>query len=209
MIRVFICDDHAIVRKGFQRIIQETAGMQVVGEASNGHEVLAEATTAEWDVLVLDMSLPCSSALEVIKAIRGLRPKLPILVLSVHPEEHYAIRLLKSGIAGYVHKEKAPDNLLEAIRKVVAGGKYVSADLAEKITLDLITPADTGRHNALSHREYSVLCMIGEGKSVTQIAAELNISVKTVSTYRSRMLEKMALTTTADLIRYAIENKLH
>ena len=209
MIRVFICDDHAIVRQGFRRIIEETTGMQVVGEAANGNEVLTEALKADWDVLVLDLSMPGRSGLDVIQSIRDLKPNLPILVLSMHPEEQYAVRLLKNGIAGYINKESAPESLVGAIRKVVAGGKYVSEALAEKMAFDLIAPANAGSHEALSDREYRVLCMIGEGKSVTQISAELFISVKTVSTYRARILEKMNLRTTADLIRYAIEHELH
>jgi two-component system, NarL family, invasion response regulator UvrY len=208
MIRVFIADDHAIVRKGFCQIIEETDGMQVVGEATNGDDVLAQVSNAEWDVLVLDLSMPGRSGLDVIQAVRDLRPKLPILVLSMHPEDQYAVRLLKNGIAGYINKETALDNLVNAIRKVVTGGKYVSEALAEKMAFDLTGPGDKGSHESLSDREYRVLCMIGEGKSVSQIAEELFISVKTISTYRTRILEKMNLSTTADLIRYAVENNL-
>jgi two-component system, NarL family, invasion response regulator UvrY len=208
MIRVFIADDHAIVRKGFCQIIEETDGMQVVGEATNGDDVLAQVSKAEWDVLVLDLSMPGRSGLDVIQAVRDLRPKLPILVLSMHPEDQYAVRLLKNGIAGYINKETALDNLVNAIRKVVTGGKYVSEALAEKMAFDLTGPSDKGSHESLSDREYRVLCMIGEGKSVSQIAEELFISVKTISTYRTRILEKMNLSTTADLIRYAVENNL-
>ncbi len=208
MIRVFIADDHAIVRKGFCQIVEETEGMQVVGEATNGDDVLAQVSKAEWDVLVLDLSMPGRSGLDVIQAVRDLNPKLPILVLSMHPEDQYAVRLLKNGIAGYINKETALDNLVNAIRKVVTGGKYVSEALAEKMAFDLTGPSDKGSHESLSDREYRVLCMIGEGKSVSQIAEELFISVKTISTYRTRILEKMSLNTTADLIRYAVENNL-
>lgn len=208
MIRVFIADDHAIVRKGLCQIIEETEGIEVVGQATNGDEVLEQVMKAEWDVLVLDLSMPGRSGLDVIQAVRDLRPKMPILVLSMHPEDQYAVRLLKNGIAGYLNKETALDNLVSAIRKVVAGGKYVSEALAEKLAFDLTGSSDKGSHQSLSDREYRVLCMIGEGKSVSQIAEELFISVKTVSTYRTRILEKMSLKTTADLIRYAVENDL-
>jgi two-component system, NarL family, invasion response regulator UvrY len=208
MIRVFIADDHAIVRKGFCQIIEETDGMEVAGEAATGDAVLEQVMKADWDVLVLDLSMPGRSGLDVIQAVRDLKPKLPILVLSMHPEDQYAVRLLKNGISGYINKETALDNLVSAIRKVIAGGKYVSETLAEKLAFDLTGPMDKGSHESLSDREYRVLCMIGQGKSVSQIAEELFISVKTVSTYRTRILEKMNLNTTADLIRYAVENNL-
>jgi DNA-binding NarL/FixJ family response regulator len=208
MIRVFIADDHAIVRKGFRQIIEETNDVQVVGEAASGDAVLEQAHKTQCDVLVLDLSMPGRSGLDVIQALRDLRPELPILVLSMHPEDQYAVRLLKNGIAGYINKETAPDNLVNAIRKVVAGGKYVSESLAEKLAFDLTGSTAKRSHELLSDREYRVLCMIGEGKSVSQIAEALFISVKTVSTYRTRILEKMNLTTTADLIRYAVENRL-
>ena len=208
MIRVLMGDDHTIVRKGLRLIIEEADGMQVVGEAVTGDDVLAQVQRVACDVLMLDLSMPGRSGLDVIQEIRTLKPALPILVLSVHPEEQYAVRLLKSGIAGYINKETAPDTLVGAIRKVVAGGKYVSEALAEKLAFGLATPDGQEAHEHLSDREYRVLCMLGEGKSVGQIAEELIISVKTVSTYRTRLLEKLNLSTTADLIRYAIENKL-
>ncbi len=209
MIRVFIADDHAIVRKGFCQIILETPGMLLVGEASTGAEVLEQAGSADWDVLVLDLSMPGRTGLEVIHALRDLKPSLPILVLSMHPEDQYAVRLLKNGIAGFISKDTALDTLVLAIRKVVAGGKYVSEALAEQLVVDLVGTGGKTALELLSDREYRVLCMIGEGKTVTKIGEELFISVKTVSTYRARILEKMNLHTTADLIRYAIENNLH
>lgn len=182
--------------------------MQVVGEAVDGDEVLELALKTEWDVLVLDLSMPGRTGIEVIQAMRDLKPTLPILVLSMHPEDQYAVRLLKSGIAGYLNKDVALENLVIAIRKVVAGGKYISAELAERLAYDLVGSNNKTPHEALSDREYRVLCLLGQGKTVTQIAEELFISVKTVSTYRTRILEKMNLTTTAELIRYAIENNL-
>ncbi len=207
MIRVFIADDHAIVRKGLRQIIEETAELELAGEAVNGEEVLKCVGKIDFDVLLLDLSMPGRSGLDVIQTIRDLKPQLPILVLSAFPEEQYAVRLLKSGIAGYMNKETAPENLVVAIRKVVAGGKYISPELAERLATDLSSPSDKLPHELLSDREYRVLCMIGAGKSVSQIAQELLISVKTVSTYRTRILEKMGLHTTSELIRYAIENK--
>lgn len=207
MIRVFIADDHAIVRKGLRQIIEETAELELAGEAVNGEEVLKCMGKIDFDVLLLDLSMPGRSGLDVIQTIRDLKPQLPILVLSAFPEEQYAVRLLKSGIAGYMNKETAPENLVVAIRKVVSGGKYISPELAERLATDLSSPSDKLPHELLSDREYRVLCMIGAGKSVSQIAQELLISVKTVSTYRTRILEKMGLHTTSELIRYAIENK--
>ncbi len=206
MIRVFIADDHAIVRKGLRQIIEETPEFELAGEAANGEDVLKLMSKIEYDVLLLDLSMPGRSGLDVIQTIRDLKPRLPILVLSAYPEEQYAVRLLRNGIAGYIHKEAAPENLVGAIRKVVAGGKYVSQELAERLATDLSSPSKKLPHELLSDREYRVLCMIGEGKSVSQIAQELLISVKTVSTYRTRILEKMGLHTTSELIRYAIEN---
>ena len=208
MIRVLMGDDHAVVRKGLRQIIEEAGGMQVVAEAVNGDDVLAQLQRAACDVVMLDLSMPGRSGLDIIQEIRVLRPELPILVLSVHPEEQYAVRLLKSGIAGYINKETAPEVLVGAIRKVVAGGKYVSEALAEKLAFGLATPDAQQAHERLSDREYRVLCMLGAGKSVSQIAQELIISVKTVSTYRTRLLEKLNMSTTAELIRYAIENDL-
>ncbi len=207
MIRVFVADDHAIVRKGLRQIIEETPEFELAGEAANGEEVLKLLTKIECDVLLLDLSMPGRSGVDVIQTIRDLKPRLPILVLSAFPEDQYAVRLLKSGIAGYMNKEAAPERLVVAIHKVVAGGKYVSPELAERLATDLSSPSEKLPHELLSDREYRVLCMIGEGKSVSQIAQELLISVKTVSTYRSRILEKMGLHTTSELIRYAIKNK--
>jgi DNA-binding NarL/FixJ family response regulator len=208
MIRVLMGDDHAVVRKGLRQIIEEAGGMQVVAEAVDGDDVLAQLQRIACEVIVLDLSMPGRSGLDIIQEIRALLPELPILVLSVHPEEQYAVRLLKSGIAGYINKETAPDALVGAIRKVAAGGKYVSEALAEKLALGLATPDAQQAHERLSDREYRVLCMLGSGRSVSQIAEELIISVKTVSTYRTRLLEKLNMHTTAELIRYAIENDL-
>ncbi len=208
MIRVLIADDHAIVRKGFLQIVNETPDMRVVGEASNGQEILEKVRELDCDVLVLDISMPRFSGLESLREIRYLRPELPVLILSMHAEDQYAIRSLKAGAAGYLNKESAVDELVAAIRKVVSGGKYLSVSAAEKIALEIGNNSDKAPHERLSNREYSVLLMIGNGKSISEIADELSLSVKTVSTYRTRILEKMNLNTNADLIRYVIENNL-
>lgn len=208
MIRVLIADDHAIVRKGFLQIVNETPDMRVVGEASNGQEILEKVRELDCDVLVLDISMPRFSGLESLREIRYLRPDLPVLILSMHSEDQYAIRSLKAGAAGYLNKETAIDELVVAIRKVVSGGKYLSVTAAEKIALEIGNNSEKAPHERLSNREYSVLLMIGSGKSISEIADELSLSVKTVSTYRTRILEKMGLNTNADLIRYVIENNL-
>ncbi len=208
MIRVLIADDHAIVRKGFLQIVNETPDMRVVGEAANGQEVLEKVREMDCDVLVLDISMPRFSGLESLREIRYLRPELPVLILSMHSEDQYAIRSLKAGAAGYLNKETAVEELVTAIRKVVSGGKYLSVSAAEKIALEIGNSSDKPPHERLSNREYSVLLMIGSGKSISEIADDLSLSVKTVSTYRTRILEKMNMKTNADLIRYVIENDL-
>lgn len=208
MLKVFIADDHSIVRKGFRQIIEETANMAVIGEASNGDEVLSKARAENWDVLVLDLSMPGRGGLDVLQELRSLRPKMPILVLSMHPEDQYAVRILKAGASGYVNKESAVEELVSAIQKVVDGGRYVSPQLAEKLAFDLTRNSTKAPHESLSDREYRVLCMLGAGKTVSEIATELIISVKTVSTYRARILEKMNLNSNAEIIRYTIENNL-
>lgn len=207
MIKVLITDDHAIVRKGLRQIAEEQAGM-MVGEASNGQEALDKLREDRWDALVLDIAMPERHGLDVLQAVRDTQPGLPVLVLSMHPEDQYAMRVLKAGAAGYMTKDAAPDELVSAIRKIVAGGKYISATLAEKLAFEIGGHPDKQPHELLSDREYRVLVMIGNGRSVGQIADELALSVKTVSTYRARVLEKMNLGTNADLIRYVIDHNL-
>jgi DNA-binding NarL/FixJ family response regulator len=205
--KVLIADDHAIVRKGLRQIAEES-GQICVGEAADGQEALEKLREERWDALVLDINMPGRHGLDVLRTVRDVQPELPVLVLSVHPEDQYAIRVLKSGAAGYLNKDAAPEELVQAIQKVVAGGKYISASLAEKLAFEISGNADTLPHEQLSDREYRVLVMIGDGKSVGQIADELSLSVKTVSTYRSRVLEKMHLGTNADMIRYVIDHGL-
>jgi two-component system, NarL family, invasion response regulator UvrY len=191
-----------------KQILGDTPEMVFAGEATNGQEVLDKVRAEAWDVVVLDISMPDRSGLDVLKQLRSERPKLPVLVLSMHSEDQYAVRVLKAGASGYLTKDSAPDELVKAIRKVVSGGRYVSSFLAEKLAFEIGTDSSRLPHETLSDREFQVLRLIAAGKSVTEIAAELYLSVKTVSTYRARMLEKMNLTTNAELIHYAMQNHL-
>jgi two-component system invasion response regulator UvrY len=208
MIRALIADDHAVVRQGLKQILGDTPEMVVAGEATNGQEVLDKIRAETWDVVVLDISLPDRSGLDILKQLRSERPKLPVLVLSMHSEDQYAMRVLKAGASGYLTKDSAPDELVKAIRKVVSGGRYVSSFLAEKLAFEIGTDSSRLPHETLSDREFQVLRLIAAGKSVTEIAAELYLSVKTVSTYRARVLQKMNLGTNAELIHYAMQNHL-
>ncbi|MGD8491309.1 MAG: response regulator transcription factor [Anaerolineae bacterium] len=208
MIRALIADDHAVVRQGLKQILGDTPEMVVAGEATTGQEVLDKIRAETWDVVVLDISMPDRSGLDVLKQLRSERPRLPVLVLSMHSEDQYAVRVLKAGASGYLTKDSAPDELVKAIRKVVSGGRYVSSFLAEKLAFEIGTDSSRLPHETLSDREFQVLRLIAAGESVTEIAAELCLSVKTVSTYRARMLEKMNLTTNAELMHYAMQNHL-
>jgi DNA-binding NarL/FixJ family response regulator len=209
MIKVLIADDHAIVRSGLKQILDETSGeIQVQGEAANGREVLEKIHAQDWDVLVLDITMPGRSGLDILKDIRQLKPKLPILILSMHAEEQFATRMLKAGASGYLNKESAPEELVKAIRKVYDGGKYVSPAQAERMVSELTSDTGKAPHELLSDREYEILCLIASGKTATQIAKQLCLSVKTVSTYRTRILDKMKLETNAQLTHYAIKGGL-
>jgi DNA-binding NarL/FixJ family response regulator len=209
MIKVLIADDHAVVRSGLKQILDETEGeIRVEGEATNGREVIEKVQARDWDVLVLDITMPGRSGLDILKDLRQLKPQLPILILSMHAEEQFATRMLKAGAAGYLNKESAPEELVKAIKKVYAGGKYVSPAQAERMVLELTSDPTKQPHELLSDREYEILCLIASGKTATEIARQLGLSVKTVSTYRSRILEKMNLSTNAQLTHYAIKNGL-
>jgi DNA-binding NarL/FixJ family response regulator len=208
MIRVLIADDHAVVREGLKQIINEAPELTVAGEAADGAEALDKSRSLDCDVLVLDISMPGLTGLDIVKEVRAARPELPVLILSMHPEEQFAVRLLKAGAAGYLSKESAPDELVNAIRKVVNGGKYVSSELAEKLAFDLEAGSSKLPHESLSDREFQVLRMLASGKTVKEIAEQLSLSVKTVSTYRTRLLGKMNLKTNAELIHYAIRHHL-
>jgi two-component system, NarL family, invasion response regulator UvrY len=204
MIKVFIADDHAVVRSGLKRILAETTDMVVSGEARNGIEILHQVQRNPCDVLLLDLSMPGKDGMEVLRELKQERPKLPVLVLSVYPEDQYAIQTLKAGASGYLNKECATDQLVTAIRKVATGGKYISAPIAEKLPYELQI-SDVPLHACLSRREYQVMCAIASGKSPTEIAEELKLSVKTIGTYRNRILEKMRMKNNAQLTHYAIK----
>ena len=197
MIRILIADDHPIVRQGFKQVLSDTADLLVADEAGSGQEVLALVAKKEYDAILLDISMPGKSGLEVLKELKAVNPKIPVLILSIYPEEQYAIRALKAGAAGYLTKASAPEELISAIRKVSQGGRYVTEALAEKLTYFLHGDADKVPHEKLSDREYQVMLLIASGKTVTQIADELCLSVKTISTYRRHILEKMQFTTNA------------
>ena len=206
--RVLIADDHAVFRRGLRETLAEFFFKVTFGEAKTAQETVELVRRHDWDVVILDISMPGKSGLDVLDELRRLRPRLPILLLSMHPEEQFARRALKTGAAGYLTKESVPEELKEAVRKVVAGGRYVSATLAEKLAVDLREGADTPLYELLSDREFQVLRMIASGKSVKDIAEELSLSVKTVSTYRARVLEKSGMKTNAELIRYALQSQL-
>jgi len=208
MIKILIADDHPIVRKGLKDIIKETSDMEVVDEASNGQEVLEKVRKNDFDIVVLDISMPGRNGLEILKELKSEKPEISVLILSVHPEDQYAIRVLKAGASGYLTKDSAPDELISAIRKVSMGRKYVSSALAEKLASALELGDKRPLHETLSDREYEVMCMIASGKTTKEIAKGLFLSVKTVSTYRSRILEKMHMKSNAELTHYAIKNQL-
>jgi len=205
--RVLIADDHAVVRRGLKQILLDEYGALEVGEAGDAHETLRLAREEPWDIVVLDISMPDRSGLEVLKELKQTRPRLPVLILTTHPEEQYAVRVLKAGAAGYMTKESAPEHLVEAIRKVTAGGRYITPTLADLLVTQ-ITGAEKPPHENLSDSEFQVLRLIASGKTVGQIAEELSLSSNTVSTYRARVLEKMGMRTNAELTHYAISNGL-
>ncbi|MFI5253287.1 MAG: response regulator [Bacteroidota bacterium] len=209
MIRILIADDHSIVREGLKYMLMAFPDMTVTGEASSGQEVLDLLRTGNnWDVVVLDISMPGRNGIEVLQDIKQQHPKLPVLILSMHPEEQFAIRCIKAGASGYVGKQSVSVQLVEAIRKVHSGGKFLSPDLAERLAYYIGNESDKPPHEKLSNREFQVLCLLAAGKTVTEISNELSLSVKTVSTYRTHILEKMNMKTNADLVQYAIQNKL-
>ncbi len=208
MLKVLIADDHAIVRRGLVEILLHELKDPICGEAENAQQVLAQVRSQTWDLVILDVSMPGRSGIDVLSDVKREQPKLPVLVLSMHPEDQYGKRVLKAGASGYMNKNGAPEELIKAIRKVLAGGRYVSPALAEKLALDLSEDLAHLPHEALSNREFEVLRMIGSGKTISLIAQELHLSAATISTYRARILEKMKMTTTAELMRYAFQNHL-
>jgi len=206
--RVLIVDDHPIFRAGLKEILSKRKEVELIGEAENGRKALDLARRQRWDVVLLDITMPGPDGVETLQELRREWPKLHVLILSAHPEDQLALRLLKAGAAGYLTKDKAPEVLFTAIRKVLRGEKYVSESLAKRIALDVVSGATSSLHEGLSQREYQVMRMIATGKTVKEIAKELFLSARTVSTYRARLLEKMQLKTNAELIRYALQNKL-
>ncbi len=208
MLRILIADDHPIVRQGIGQLIAKTADMVVADEASNGSEVLDKVRASHCDVVLLDLSMPGLHGLDIIRQLKKESPRLPILILSMHSEEQYAVRAFRAGASGYLTKQSAPDELLAAIRKVSIGGKYVSSSLAEKLASDLEIGTGKLPHETLSNREYQVMLMIAAGKTVAEIAEELSLSVQTISTYRARILQKMRMKNNVELANYAIKNQL-
>jgi two-component system invasion response regulator UvrY len=209
MIKILIADDHAILRRGLKEIlIRELKKEVVCGEAGNAPQVLNLVRKQEWDLVILDVSMPGRSGLDILADLKKAKPKLPALMLTMHPEKQLGKRALKAGASGYMNKEAVPEELLRAVQKILAGGVYVSPVLAENLALDLREHTGAPLHEALSNREFEVLRMLASGKTVTQIAQELHLGVATVSTHRAHILEKMDMTTTAELIRYAVRNHL-
>ncbi len=208
MTRILIADDHAILRKGLRRILSELEGICEIDEASNGYEVIDKVREKDYDLILLDISMPGMNGLEAIKQIKAENPRVPVLVLTMHPEEQYALRALRAGAFGYLTKESVPDELINAIKKILRGGKYLTNSLAEKLAFAFDESSEKPLHELLSDREYQVFCLIAAGKSLTEIAKVMSLSVKTVSTYRSRILDKMKMKSNAELIHYAIKNKL-
>jgi two-component system invasion response regulator UvrY len=208
MIKILIADDHPVFRFGLKQIIQEAPDLVVVAEAINGREALVMAKQGDYDVVVLDITMPVRNGVDVLFELKHERPALPVLMLSMHPEEQYAMRALRAGASGYLTKESVPEELVAAIRKVAGGGKYVSASLAEHLASMVQSDVGAPPHETLSRREYQVMCMIASGKTVSETAQELSLSAKTISTYRTRILEKMQMKNNAELIRYATKNQL-
>jgi DNA-binding NarL/FixJ family response regulator len=206
--KVLIADDHPVVRHGLKQILATDSDMTVVGEAKNGNEAMDLARKLEWDVAVLDYSMPGRSGLELLSEIKREFPQRPVLVLSMHPEELHARRVLKAGGAGYMNKESAGEELAAAIRKVVTGGRYVSAALAERLAVELTPEAQKPPHETLSDREYRVMWMLASGKPINRIAKEMFLSPSTVSTYRVRILRKLGLSSNAELVQYAVKHQL-
>ena len=206
--KLLIADDHPIVRQGLKQIVSSERDMIVAGEASNSAEVLELVRTGDFDVVLLDVSMPGRGGLEVLKELKHAHPKLPVLILSIHAEDELVVRALRAGASGYVTKDSSPTELVVAIRKIARGGRYVSMALAEQLALDLSTGEERPLHERLSDREFEIMSLIASGKTVGQIAEGLSLSVKTISTYRARVMEKLKIHNDAELIRYALEHEL-
>lgn len=208
MIRVLIADDHTMVRKGLKELLEESPEIKVAAEAGNGQEAMAAVKKGGVDVVLLDIAMPGKNGMEVLKELKDRKPGLPVLMLSMYPEEQYAVRALRAGASGYLTKSSAPEELITAVKKVAKGGRYISPSVAEVLALELNPDSARPRHESLSDREYQVLCMLASGKPLKEIAHDLSLSTKTISTYRSRILQKMNMKSNAELIRYALDNHL-
>jgi len=208
MIRVLVADDHAIVRSGLRRILDQTSDIAVEGEAASSAELWPLVCEGRWDAVVLDVNLPGRSGLEMLADIKRERPELPVLILTVYSEEQYAVRALKAGAAGFLTKESAPEKLIEAVRKIAQGGRFITPEVADRLAVSVARGKEGPPHESLSDREFQILKMIASGKTVSQIGVELSLSVKTISTHRTRILKKMKMKTNAELTHYAIRNQL-
>ena len=208
MLRILLADDHAVVRHGVKQILAEAFAQVIFGEAQNAQELLELVRKERWNVVVLDLAMPGGNGLELLKQIKHDHQNLPVLVLSMYPEDQYAVRTIRAGAAGYLNKESAPEELVQAVRKVLHGGEYISASVADELVLYARHEDDQPPHKHLSDREYQVLCLIASGKEVKEISAEMGLSAKTVSTYRARLLVKMNMRTNAELTVYAVQNGL-
>jgi len=208
MLRILIADDHAIIRKGLKQILLEEYPSATIEEVNDAEAAINKTITNEWDILICDLSMPGRSGLDVLQHVKQNLLKLPVLILSIHPEEQYAIRALRAGAAGYLSKDAATDELVKAVQRILQGRKYISSSLAEIMASELDQDTSKPPHELLSDREFHVFKLIADGKSVSEIAEQLSLSITTVSTYRSRILEKMEIKTNADMTRYALENKI-
>lgn len=208
MIRILVADDHTVVRRGLRQILLEGFPGALVEEVGDAEDLIKNVVKSEWDVVISDLSMPGRSGLDALQQIKQMQPNLPVLILSIHPEEQYALRVLKAGASGYLSKDMAPDELVNAVKKVMLGKKYITASVAEKLAATLDQDHDKPLHEYLSDREFNVLKMLAAGRSVSEIAESLFLSVTTVSTYRSRIMAKMNLKNNAELTLYAMENKL-
>jgi two-component system, NarL family, invasion response regulator UvrY len=206
--RILIADDHAVIRKGLKYILLEEFPSAIIEEATDAEGVINKTMSDEWDVIICDLSMPGRSGLDVVEYAKQNFPKIPVLILSIHPEEQYAIRAIKTGAAGYLSKDAAPEELVKAVHRVLLGRKYVSSSIAEKLTDELFEDGNRAPHELLSHREFDVFTLLAAGSSVSEISEKLSLSANTISTYRTRIMLKMKKKSNADLTRYALENKL-
>lgn len=207
-LKILIADDHAVIRKGLKQILLEAFPDALISEAVDAEEVTAKTITETWDIVITDLSMPGRSGLDVAQDIKQNFPKLPVLILSIHPEEQYAIRALKSGASGYISKDAATEELVAAVKRLLAGKKYISSEIADKLATGVGIDQHITPHELLSNREYEIFILLAQGKQVSEIAEQLHLGVTTISTYRNRLLTKMRLKNNTDLIRYALDNQL-